>query len=104
MMKTPLLLFVFTVALCLNKGFSQPDCSSFSDWNGSTIGFTLPYSGDVNIFVFNEWGQQVLLISEPGVKGQNNIALNFSALAQGIYILRLLDSWGTSQVVRLVKN
>lgn len=70
----------------------------------STIGFTLPYSGDVNIFVFNEWGQQVLLISEPGVKGQNNIALNFSALAQGIYILRLLDSWGNSQVVRLVKN
>ena len=72
--------------------------------DNSLINFTISKSGDVKLQIYSEWGQLIFSTSEFVGKGDNQIELNFSMLSQGIYILRLLDSWGNSQIVRLVKN
>ena len=72
--------------------------------DNSLINFSIPKSGDVKLQIYSDMGQLVFASSKFVRKGENYIELNSSKLSQGMYILKLLDSWGHSQIVRLVKN
>jgi hypothetical protein len=73
-------------------------------YENAHINFIVPQSGRVKFEFFNELGQSVLCNSKLAKKGENNFTVNSSMLMEGMYILRLHDSQGYSQVVRLVKK
>lgn len=68
----------------LNQNYPNPFNPS------TTIGFTLPNAGNVQLDVFNILGARVAtLVNQPMMAGSHSINFNAANLASGIYIYRL---------------
>lgn len=64
--------------------------------NYMTVQFTMEEMTEANVAIFNTLGQQVQQVANRTFEGQNNLNVNTTELASGVYFLNVTSEKGTS--------